>query len=202
MTKAKYKNGKDGAHADDCECMKCGGNDDEKDTKMSALYDALELGADADADEFFAALAAKIKPAKVEMPDMTPLDTRLKALETAGAVAIAMAQKTEIEALRAEAARDGKIIPFDQDDLYTVADGNVTIKMLPSALSKMISKLPAQQLKLSTRKMEPVKGADNKPVDRRSREGAETVREWCLAKQEENARAFATDMKAQRQAAN
>src|SRR6185503_8416422 len=69
------------------------------------------------------------------------LKTTVTELQSKGQNAVALAKRSEIDALVAEASRDGKKIPYENDDLYTVKDGSVTIHTEPAMLRKVISKL-------------------------------------------------------------
>jgi hypothetical protein len=163
--KVKYKKGDSGDHADDCKCQMCmskGKDDDTADQKMSAKLTEL----------------------------LAPFKTEFEALKADKANMLALSQKAQIETLCAEASRDGKVIPFEKDDLYTEKDGKLTILQTPEQLSKVIAKLqPTVKLAKPTR-VEP-KGADGKPIQifgrNKTKEQIALVREFSERQRELNA---------------
>lgn len=116
------------------------------------LGKALGLNESATEADVEAALITKLS-AKPESVDLSGINkeieaakTQLAALKAQGEQAVQLAKKERIDVLLAEASRDKKVVPFDNDDLYTVKDGVVTIKTEPEQLAKVISKLtPAVQ---------------------------------------------------------
>lgn len=170
--KIKYKKGDSGDHADDCECKMC----------MSA-------GSKAEAKDTEAKLASAIDAKVKEM--VNPFKTELETFRAEKANAVALSQKTQIETLIADAARDGKVIPFETADLYTEKDGKITILTTPEQLSKVISKLQPNTVKLAKPvKVEP-KGADGKAIQifglNKTPEQIAMVREFASRQQEINA---------------
>ena len=137
--KVKYKKGDSGDHASDCECKMCMGKKE-----------------DATAEQKMSAKVAEL---------IAPFKTELETFRAEKANAIALSQKTQIETLCADAARDGKVIPFEKGDLYTEKDGKITILTTPEQLTKVISKLQSGQVMLKKPlKPEAPKGDDGKPL--------------------------------------
>jgi hypothetical protein len=83
-------------------------------------------------------IAAALEALKTNFEAVTTTITELK---SKSANAEALAKKSEIDSLIVEASKEGKEVPFENDDLYTVKDGVITIKTEPTMLKKVISKL-------------------------------------------------------------
>lgn len=134
-------------------------------------------------DEEMAAIRAELAAQKLSLEQI--------AIE--GRQSLARAKREQITTLLSEAAAAGKVVPFDQDDLYTEKDGKVTIKMEPSALSKVISKLEAGAVKTVNTKPEAPKGADGKPLlitglhKRRNAQQLAATQEYCERMRSQNA---------------
>lgn len=194
MSKIKYKDGDSGPHHEECECEACMAKHSKK--RMSGyLAGLLGLSETATEEEVAAAFKASRQPAdQTELTrKMEALSTELTALKTADANTLALSKKTEIDNLLTEASREGKVVPLDNDDLYMVKDGVCTIKTEPSQLRKMLSKLPAGQIKLSKRAVTPV-NADGKAItDRNSAE----FKAFMASKKEEGAAELTRIMLAQ-----
>lgn len=176
----KYAKGESGDHAKDCDCKECMSKHGKK--EMTAMF-ATMLGLNPEtATE--TEIATAFKASRGASVDIAPLTTKiteltgkLTALETGNANALALSKKAEIDALVTEASRDGKVIPLDTDDLYTVKDGIVTIKTEPTQLSKMIAKLPKSTIRM-TRQLPVPKTTDGKDItNRRSPEFMAFARE-------------------------
>lgn len=169
-SKIKYAKGDSGEHDGACECKGCMSKQSKK--EMSAFVASL-VGLPDTATE--AEIQGAFKASKGG--DVTALTakldaavTKLSALESGNANALALSKKAEIDNLITEATRLGKVVPMENDDLYTVKDGLCTIKMEPAQLSKMISKLAPGKIKLS-KQIEAPKTTDGKVItDRRSPE--------------------------------
>lgn len=158
----KYAKGDSGDHAKDCDCKMCmESKDGKKDSKMSAILAELGLDENASSADFITALAAKVKPSE----DAVML-ARLKKLEEADAKNLALAKKDRIDALLADASREGKVVPYELSDLYTEKDGIITILEEPVRLEKVISKLAAGAVKTPVKNASPEapKGSDGKPL--------------------------------------
>lgn len=164
----KYKNGTDGEHHAECECKECMSKNSKK--SMSSVI-TMSLGLAESATEQEQADALKTALSAIKSTDLTALtkkieeaETKLASLEAGNANALALSQKSEIDNLIAEASRDGKVVPFDNDDLYTSVDGKVTIKMLPTQLSKVIGKLPKGAIQMAKTKILTPVDKDGKPT--------------------------------------
>ena len=125
--------------------------------------------ADADADDEEKAKDKK----KFEAVEKTVLElsAKLKEIESNSEAAKASAHKAEIENLKLEASKDGKIIPLSDESL---------VKLSIPEIKDVIAKLPKNQVKLSKGF---VPSADNKPLDKRSPE----FKAQLAAKREEGA---------------
>jgi hypothetical protein len=119
--------------------------------------------------------------------ELSKLALRMDGQDNVSKQQLAKSQKAEIETLLSEAAGAGKVVPFDADDLFTDKDGTVTIKMLPVQLAKVISKLPAGQVKTTLSKPELAKDSNGKIIDRRSKDGAAQLVAFNTQRNEENA---------------
>ncbi len=128
------------------------------------------------------AVNAKIAELSQKLPtvDLAALQSSVTALQSAQVNALNLAKKSEIDALTAEASRDGKVIPIEAADLYEVKDGTVTIKTEPSYLRKMLSKL-SKSVSLNRREIKPPANKDGKVLT-----GDERV-QFCAEKREEGA---------------
>jgi phage I-like protein len=101
------------------------------------------LGLDATADK--AAVLGKLKILSAG-PDLSALDARIKAIESARAGDSAAAEGRERDALVTQASREGKIIPLSADAL----------KLVPVvALKEIVEKLPKGQVPLGARAGQP-----------------------------------------------
>lgn len=179
----KYANGKDGDHDEACECKECMSKHSKK--EMTAMLASLiGLSEKATEDEIKTALAAGKSGDTAELSKkITDLTTELSAFKTEKANAVALAKKAEIDNLIAEAGRDGKVIPMDADDIYTVKDGVCSIKIEPAQLSKMIQKLTKGQVQLARKTVELPKTKEGHRIDKRSPEFVE----FCRTKAAEGA---------------
>lgn len=157
---------------------------------------AVALGLADTATDQEIAVALKTALEAIKPPDLSKVTTDLEAVRTqvtelakARDNALSLAKKSEIDALMAEAARDGKVVPFDADDLYTSKDGVITIKQEPTALAKMIGKLAKNAVALAKKStMEPPKDANgnalslsacrdaNGNIDRNK---IDNLKQWC-----------------------
>lgn len=126
----------------------------------------------------------------------TELARKIEELQKSAANSAAIAQKAELDALIAEAGRNGQVIPLENEDIYSTADGIVTIHTSPDKLKKMLAKLPKAQVKLS-KAAAPVTptDADGKTFDRHTPEGKAKVIQFCRQKQAENIAAFDAEFK-------
>ena len=182
-SKIKYAKGDSGEHDSACECKGCMSKHSKK--EMSAWMASM-LGLPAEATEaeiqstFKASRTGDIATLTAKLDAAT---VKLSALETGSANALALSKKAEIDNLIAEATRLGKVVPLDNDDLYTVKDGICTIKMEPAQLSKMVSKLVPGKIKMS-KQPEPAKGADGKVITSRR---SDEYKAFAPSKREEGA---------------
>jgi hypothetical protein len=185
----KYAKGDSGDHAKDCECKMCmeKGEKGEKESKMSAIFASLGLSENSTADDFVSALGKKLKPDA----DAALLE-RLAKLEKQDAQTLALSNKTQIDHLLAEAAANGKVVPFEMGDLYEEKDGVLTVKMQPTALAKVISKL-TPTVKTPKTSMGIPKDPDGKPLPitglhkRRNPTQLAAVQSYCEQQRELNA---------------
>jgi hypothetical protein len=108
----------------------------------TATDEEIALALKKERDAFKTALEA-IKPTDLSAvtTELSAVKNTLTELAQARDNALNLAKKAEIDALMAEASRDGKVVPFESDDLYTVKDGVINILQQPAQLSKVISKL-------------------------------------------------------------
>lgn len=177
--------GKDG-------CKKCAdyakklSEKNKKEKSMSAII-AKALGLSADASEETIALELTKKLDANKPQDLTALEKKVKDAETTlselqrkGIEQVSLAKKNEIDALMAEAARDGKVVPLDNDDLYTTKDSVHSIHTEPTQLAKMISKLPKGAVALAKKSSIAVpKNGKGEEFNRRTPEGDENMKEFC-----------------------
>lgn len=195
------------SHKEDCECGKescksCHERKLAKEKKESEqkqmsnvmitidktkLAQTLGLKPEATDAEVEAAYLAKLSAKPVDTTELsTKLEaahTKLQSLEQNAANAVNLSKKAEIDNLIAEAARDGRIVPLQNDELYTEKDGKVEIHMEPSMLAKIISRQPKGQIVLSNkREVAPFTDKDGKALT-----DPEAKRQWCLSKQAEGA---------------
>jgi phage I-like protein len=108
------------------------------------------------------------------------LSASLTAINANAEAAKASAHKAEIEGIKAEAGRDGKVIPVSDESLIKLSIGEI---------KDMVSKLPKGQLKLNRGVNLPT-GKDNKPLDKNSPE----FKAFCAEKQREGALALGQRM--------
>ena len=159
----KYKEGTSGDHHSECECKDCMS----KHSKLSAIATfakILGLPETATEDE----ISTAFKASKGGNPDLTALttkladaETRLSRFESANAEALKLAKTSEINALVAEASRDGKVIPLTDVQLS---------KMDVADIKEMIQKLQ-KTVQLSRKPVLAAKTADGKEItNRRSTE--------------------------------
>lgn len=191
-------------------CMEAKKKESEK-TKMSTimnidtktLLSALKLPDTASEADIQAAFVNRLTAQPGDTTELSKkLDgalTELATFRAQGANAVALAKKGEIDNLMAEASRAGKVVPFDNDDLYTVdaTTKAITIKQEPVALSKIISKLQPSQVKLSrAAALVTPKNDKGEPIT-----DPEQRKEYCLSKQAEGAAALSqrfSEMKSNR----
>ena len=142
--------------------------------KMDASKDEAkkkkELEAEADDEEKGKEGAKKFAALEASVLD---LSAKLTAIADNTAAAAASAKKAEVEGLKLEAAKDGKVIPMTDETL---------LKLSVPEIKEMLAKLPKGQLKLSRGPL-PGTGTDGKALDRRSPE----FRAQLAAKREEGA---------------
>jgi type III secretion system FlhB-like substrate exporter len=181
-----------------------------KEESMSKLFaKALGLDENASDETIVTALSQKLaaipdisklpKPEDIApLKDLTALSVKLTATETQLAVlnkaqenGVSLAQKAEIDHLMAEASAQGKVVPFENDELYTVQDGVCSIKMMPTQLAKVISKLTKGTVMLVRKAVELPKNKDGVTFNRRSPEFVQ----FCRQKQEEGATALEAKFK-------
>ncbi len=187
MSSIKYAKGESGDHAKDCECKECMSASSKK--AMTAMF-ATIVGLDPEkATETEIATAFK---ASRENGDVAALSKKLdetkaelSRIQASSENSLALSKKGEIESLLAEASRAGKVVPFDNDDLFTEKDGKVTIKMEPVALSKVIAKLSAGTVKTSHTVTLTAKTDKGEIVDRRK--DPEAFKAFLASKREESA---------------
>jgi hypothetical protein len=155
-------------HKMDAESKKKHEKGEKHENKCEAEYDA-DADADAEADDEEKAKSKK----KFEAVEKTVLElsAKLKEIESNSEAAKASAHKAEIENLKLEASKDGKIIPLSDESL---------VKLSIPEIKDVIAKLPKNQVKLSKGF---VPSADNKPLDKRSPE----FKAQLAAKREEGA---------------
>ena len=118
--------------------------------------------------------------------DITAAKTELAKLTAAAAAAAEQAKKTEIEALVAEASREGKVIPLTDEQLSKIEVG---------VIKEMISKLPKAQVQLARKANVTPLNADGKEITLNSPDRVA----WCLQKQEEGREAMSAWIRSQSQ---
>lgn len=155
-----------------------------KPTENKSMFDKIKtmLGfpVTATEDEIVTALSKKEQETKAALEKtsfsaaiaeaLKPVTDEIIALKADKGQQIALAKKTEIDALIVEASKEGKVLPLEVGDVYEVKDGITTIKMEPSMLRKMIEKLPKAQVQLQRRQVTTPKGQDGKTFARGSQE--------------------------------
>lgn len=117
------------------------------------------------------------------------LSLSLNALQKKADAQAALSKKIEIDSLVAEASRDGKILPFDNDDLYAEKDGVLTIKMEPALLAKAIEKTP-RAIGLHRKPLAAPKTLDGQAIPDRLKDRAawrEATREFAQKAKQEGA---------------
>ena len=139
----------------------------------------LEAEAEADAE---AKDGGKSKLAALEAT-VLKLSATIEGINTSAAAAQTAAHKAELENLKLEAGKDGKVIALSDESLA---------KLSIPEIKDMISKLPKNQVKLAKGVTLPV-GKDNQPLNKRSPEFVAFMK----AKQSENALALGQRMTAQ-----
>lgn len=153
---------------DGCECETCLSKKKTKETKMNAILSkVLKLDENATDEQLVEALSkALTASAPTDLTKLTAdietAKTELSRLTTQAANATALSKKNEIDSLLAQAARDGQVVPLDNNELYTEKEGAFSIHTEPSRLRSMLSKLPKGSVKLSAKVRVPEK--DGKPV--------------------------------------
>ena len=179
MSAIKYVKGDSGDHAKDCDCKECTSKHSKK--EMTAMFAKIvglpETATEDEISTTFKASKGDTTAIAELTRKVTEATTELAALKSGNANALALSKKAEIDNLVTEASREGKIIPLDADDLYTSKDGIVTIKTEPTQLSKMLSKLPKGQVKLTQNREIPKKADGTAITDRHSPEFMEFARE-------------------------
>ncbi len=148
-------------------CSKCGGNHSPDSKCMSYAKDN-------DEDDK--------KMAKLIQDALAPVVTQLSNIQADRDAQVSLAKKSEIDALIAEASKDGKVLPLETADIYEQKDGKTTIKMEPSMLRKMIEKLPRNQVQLARK--EPFVPKDG---DKVLTKGSEAWRDAIRAQRERGA---------------
>ena len=192
MSNIKFAKGESGDHATDCECKECMSKHSKK--EMSAFVAGL-LGLSATASETEISTAFKaIKGGDAGVAELSrKLDetkAELSRIQSSSENSLALSKKGEIEAMLAEASRAGKVVPFDNDDLFIEKDGKVSIKMEPVALSKVIGKLSAGVAKTTHTVTLTAKTTDGKVIDRKSPEGRAAFSAMLASKREESANRY------------
>lgn len=131
-------------HEKSCECKMCMSKKNK--TSMSKII-AMSLGLAETATEQEIADALKTalsanKPADLAAltAKLTEHETKLSTFEAANKEAVALAKKNEINALIAEASREGKVVPLTDVQLS---------KMEMADIKEMFSRLPKGQIRLS-----------------------------------------------------
>ena len=114
---------------------------------------------------------------------LVELAAKQKAQDEAVAASQAAAHKAEIENLKLEASKDGKVIPLSDEDL---------LKLSATAVKEMISKLSKSQIKMSRGNIVPV-NAEGKELAK----GTPEFKAYLKAKQAENALVLGQKMLAQ-----
>ena len=161
------------------------------DAEAAAKKKKLDADADADADADDESCKTKESHKKLAALETAVLNlsTQLESIASNTKAAAESAKKAEIEGLKLEASRDGKVIPLEDTELLTLS--------IP-AIKGMISKLPKGQIKLSRGMITPV-AADGKPItNRRSPE----YRDYISQKRKEGAIALGNRILAQQNGLN
>lgn len=169
----------------------------ESKTKMSAIMNldiiklrsALKLDENATEEQLSEALINRLSAVPADTTQLASkletLTTELASIKKAGENNVSLSKKQQIDALIAEASKSGKELPFDNDDLYTVAaDGAISVKMEPAMLSKVLGKIvPTVKLSRAAALVIPT-DKDGKAI---AFSNNEERKQWCLAKQAEGA---------------
>lgn len=193
MSSIKYVKGESGDHASDCECKECMSKHSKKEmsTFVAGLLGLSATATEAEISTAFKAVKASDTSGVAELSrKLDETKAELSRIQVASENSLALSKKGEIDALLAEAGRSGKVVPFDNDDLYAEKDGKVTIKMEPVALSKVIAKLSAGTAKTSHTVTLTAKTPEGKSVDRRTPEGRAQFSALLAAKREESANRY------------
>jgi hypothetical protein len=182
-SKIKYAKGDSGEHDKDCECKGCMSKHSKKEMSafMASMLGLPETATEAEIQTTFK--AARTGDLDEFTRQLTETKAELSALKSGSANALALSKKAEIDNLITEATRLGKVVPLDNDDLYTVKDGICTIKMEPTQLSKIVSKLVPGKIKMS-KQAETPKTIDGKEIT--NRRGVE-FKSFLASKREEGA---------------
>jgi hypothetical protein len=141
-----------------------------KDAEMDAEMDA-------ECDDEGAGKVGKKAATKKFSAELDAIRLELAAIKGASQAAQASAHKVEIEGLKLEAAKEGKVIPMNDESL---------VKLSIPEIKDMITKLPKGQVKLSRGVVAP-KNVDGKAItDKRSAE----FKAYLASKREEGALAL------------
>ena len=121
-------------------------------------------------------------------PDNTSeLATRLKSIEDGQAKTTELARKQAVDALVAEASRDGKVIPLTDKQLA---------KLELDEIKEVISKCKPAMVALKRGfQQSPIKINDTVISNRKTPEGREAVKAFCRQKQEENVVLLGSEIK-------
>jgi len=135
-------------------------------------------GGEADGVEHLSALfgarATPMAPAIIPVPGLsaddlrkaiadaiTPLSAEIEALKQSGAKSAAEGEKKQREGLIAQASKDGKVIPLNNDEIFGSAEKGIP-SIAIGTLTSLIAGLPAKTVPTSRRTV--AMGADGKPV--------------------------------------
>jgi hypothetical protein len=136
-----------------------------------------EAEMDAECDDEGAGKVGKKAATKKFSAELDAIRLELAAIKGASQAAQASAHKVEIEGLKLEAAKEGKVIPMNDESL---------VKLSIPEIKDMITKLPKGQVKLSRGVVSP-KNVDGKAItDKRSAE----FKAYLASKREEGALAL------------
>jgi hypothetical protein len=137
----------------------------------------MDADADAECDDEGAGKQGKKSETKKFSAELEAIRLELAAIKGASQAAQASAHKVEIEGLKLEAAKEGKVIPMNDESL---------VKLSIPEIKDMIAKLPKGQVKLSRGVVAP-KNVDGKTItDKRSAE----FKAYLASKREEGALAL------------
>jgi len=148
-----------------------------KEEKVKEIESKKKEEMDAECDDEGAGKVGKKADTKKFSAELEAIRLELAAIKGASQAAQASAHKVEIEGLKLEAAKEGKVIPMNDESL---------VKLSIPEIKDMIAKLPKGQVKLSRGVVAP-KNVDGKAItDKRSAE----FKAYLASKREEGALAL------------